>query len=508
MPAPTFFGQGTLNGENSGSSITPIGFPASIANKDVAVLGVACNGSSTFTTPSGQGAWQVLGTSLESDAGQSTEWYWLRLNGTETAETVAASASFSNSIGGFGQIWVFRGCVETGNPFEGVGNDGTVAQTTPDTTACTTTGTDRLVVSLVFGDLDTAWSVAPPPAGWSAMGTRQTTTVGGNAQTDAIQRTVATAQTIPAAQIGTWGASIRYRTITFALIPAAGPTATPGTFTLTPVAATPVPGPVSVAADVGSLTLSPVAGTPAPGPVSVAASPGEFTLSPVTATPVPGSAIAATVGEFTLSPVAGTPVPGAVAVAATPGEFTLSPVPGIATPGGVTVAATPGTLTFDPIPGTPVPGPSIVAAEVGTFTLAPVPGTLAGALVAEIGTFTLTPVPATPVPGPVSIAAEIGTLTLAPVPATPHSPVIAAVGTLTLTPVPATPVPGSVTVAAAVGTLTLVPVAVGVQAGPEVGFAGWYLGQTSDDLPLMVPEFDEHLGYVVGVAHLGTVRET
>lgn len=225
MAAPTFFGQGTLVANTSGTTLGPIPFPAGIAANDIAVLGVGCNGANTFTTPTSQGAWAVLGTSLEADAGQSTEWYWLRLTGSEASENVTAGTAFSPSVSGFGQIWVFRDCITTGNPFEGVGNDGTAAQTTPDTTACPTTGPDRLVASMVLGDFSTAWSTAPPPAGWSQMGTRQSTTTGGDWQTDAIQRTVATAQTIPTAVIGTWGSSIRYRTITFALIPApaAGP---------------------------------------------------------------------------------------------------------------------------------------------------------------------------------------------------------------------------------------------------------------------------------------------
>jgi hypothetical protein len=73
MAAPTFFGKGALSDENSGSTISAITFPASIAANDIAVMSVGCNGSSAFTTPSGQGAWQVLGTSLENNASQSTE---------------------------------------------------------------------------------------------------------------------------------------------------------------------------------------------------------------------------------------------------------------------------------------------------------------------------------------------------------------------------------------------------------------------------------------------------
>jgi hypothetical protein len=220
MAAPTFFGKGTLDAENGGTSITPIDFPASIQANDIAVMGVGCNGSSTFTTPSGQGAWALLGTSLESDAGQSTEWYWLRLTGSEAAETVAASATFSATVGGYGQIWVFRGCITTGNPFEGVGNAGTVSETTPDSTAVTTTGPDRLVACIVARDDDPDVSSGFPPAGWSDMGGYSFSTTGGDWMTRGMQRTEASATTVAAAVVGTWAASARWRTISFALIPA------------------------------------------------------------------------------------------------------------------------------------------------------------------------------------------------------------------------------------------------------------------------------------------------
>jgi hypothetical protein len=236
LAAPTFFATGVLDSENSGTSITPTPFPAGIANNDIAVMGVGCgNAATTFTTPSGQGAWQVLGTSLV-DAGQSTAWYWLRLTGSETSETVATNVTFSNTNGGYGQLWVFRGCITTGNPFEGVGNAGTVAETTPDTSACTTTGDDRLVVSIVQidNDFQTGWASGNPPSGWSTMGNAVTppanqgvvgdhlqwSTIGSDWSTDAIQRTEASATTVASAVVGTLSASTRWRTLTFALIPA------------------------------------------------------------------------------------------------------------------------------------------------------------------------------------------------------------------------------------------------------------------------------------------------
>lgn len=220
MPAPVFFGAGTLNGESSGTSITPVAFPAGIRANDIAVMGVGCNAASTFTTPSGQGAWAVLGTSLESDAGQSTEWYWLRLTGSEASETVAASATFSSTVGGYGQIFVFRGCITTGNPFESVTAAGTVAETTPDSSAVTTAGPDRLVVCICALDNDPDFASGYPPAGWADSGAGYSfSTVGGDWATRAMARTEASATTVPTAVVGTLAASTRWRTLSFALIP-------------------------------------------------------------------------------------------------------------------------------------------------------------------------------------------------------------------------------------------------------------------------------------------------
>jgi len=221
MAAPTFFGKGALNAESSGTSITPIAFPASIANKDIAVMGVGCNAASTFTTPTGQGAWSLLGTSLESDAGQSTEWYWLRLTGAEAAETVTASATFSTTVGGYGQIWVFRNAIDTGNPFESVTAAGTVSETTPDSSAVVTTDVDRLVVCIAMLDNDTAFASGFPPAGWTDAGggSYSFSTTGGDWATYCMHRTEASATTVPTAVVGTLGASTRWRTLSFALIP-------------------------------------------------------------------------------------------------------------------------------------------------------------------------------------------------------------------------------------------------------------------------------------------------
>jgi len=231
MAAPTFFGAGVLDAEASGTSITPIAFPASIAANDIAVLAAGCGGATgvDFTTPTSQGSWAILGTSLNS-AGMSTAWYWLRLAGTEGSETVAANTTFSTTNGGYGQIFVFRGCITTGNPFEGVGNDGTAAQTTPDSTACTTTDVDRLVVCITALDDNVDAASGYPPSGWADSGAGFSSSgTGSDWGTKCMVRTEASATTVASAVVGTWSTALRYRTLTFALIPE--PAAAPASLT-------------------------------------------------------------------------------------------------------------------------------------------------------------------------------------------------------------------------------------------------------------------------------------
>jgi len=233
MAAPTLFAAGALFAANSGTSITPV-IPASTAANDVMLMAVMCNGSSTFTTPA---EWTLLGTSIESNANQSTEWYWKRHDGTESNPTSTTSATLSNTLGGYGRIYVFRGCVTTGDPFEDVTMAGTpTSSTTPTSAAIDTTAADRLAVVLLMVDDANTWSSGNPPAGWTAIGL-VSSTVGGNGMMDGLTKTVASASNVAQVTIGTMGAADYWRSVTLALIPGTasvtgvGAAAFGGTFT-------------------------------------------------------------------------------------------------------------------------------------------------------------------------------------------------------------------------------------------------------------------------------------
>jgi hypothetical protein len=218
VAAPTPFAAGDLFDANSGTSITPV-IPAGFAADDVAVMECMCNVSSTFSTPTD---WAVLGTPVDS-SNQSTGWFWKRLTGAEGNPTSTTSTTGSNAAGLYGRIYVWRGCVTTGDPFEAVTNNGTpTSSATPVSGQVITTGPDELVVSMVLVDDDNPWASGMPPTGWDNMGGRLISTRGGDCMSDAVSRTVPIATTVAGVTLGTMAANDFWRTLTFALLPAAG----------------------------------------------------------------------------------------------------------------------------------------------------------------------------------------------------------------------------------------------------------------------------------------------
>lgn len=216
MAVPTLFAAGALFEAQAGTSITPV-IPAGDANDDIGVMVAWCNAASTFTIPAG---WILLGTSVNS-ANMSTAAWWKRLTGADANPTTTTSVTLSTTIGGFGRIYVFRGCLSTADPFEGISNAGTpTLNTLPQTSQVITTAPQRLVCSLLCVDDDNVWSSGMPPAGWANMGGRLFSTFGADAMSDAISQVVPAASTVPVATIGTMSASDYWRTLSFALIPA------------------------------------------------------------------------------------------------------------------------------------------------------------------------------------------------------------------------------------------------------------------------------------------------
>ena len=213
MATPTFVSAGVVAGFAAGTTITTE-IPDEALPKDIAVLGVMTNNVSTFSTPTD---WSILGAGLESDAGQSSKFFWKRLAGGD-ADPVTNTAALSGTNGGFGRIYLFRGCIETGNPFEDVDNAGTSSSDTPLTSEVTTTAADRLVAAIVAWDTDHEWLSGMPPAGWANIGGLAANTTALDCAYDAIA-TPSSGGTVASVEVAKYPVSGRWRTLTFALIP-------------------------------------------------------------------------------------------------------------------------------------------------------------------------------------------------------------------------------------------------------------------------------------------------
>jgi hypothetical protein len=110
--------------------------------------------------------------------------------------------------------------VIAGTPYEDAttAGDGTTADNNPDTATITTTGTNRLVVTLLAVNDDSAWTVAPPPAGWNSNND-STSATGTHARFTFISTNQAYAGNATAIQIGTISATELWSSLTLAFIP-------------------------------------------------------------------------------------------------------------------------------------------------------------------------------------------------------------------------------------------------------------------------------------------------
>lgn len=201
-----------------GATISPA-LPASTAANDVGYLAAMTNAANTFPAISG---WTKMGTLINS-ANQSTDWYWRRFTGSGDAPaafTIAGGTALSTTNGLYGRVYVYRGAITTGTPHEAVANAGTpTSSTTPQSSAVTTLGADRLVVHLLCVDDDNTWSSGHPPAGYTNNGPLLVSGTGGDAMMDGCSIPRAAAGLEAAVTIGTMLADF-WRSLSFAIIPA------------------------------------------------------------------------------------------------------------------------------------------------------------------------------------------------------------------------------------------------------------------------------------------------
>ena len=216
MTIPVFAGTGTFSStDTDGANITPP-LPPGVNPDDILILAVSTNGSNGFPTISG---WTEFGTAV-TDTNHSSAWYWRRHVAGDTAPTftkASGDALSAGVIGLFGVIYGFRGCVTSGTPFEDVTHAGLTSSSTPAGAEITTTGVDRLAVSIVVGDNDPTWSSGFPPTGWDQLDSR-TSLTGLDQIAAAISKDVPTATTVTAPTIGTTSISLYWRSVTLAFI--------------------------------------------------------------------------------------------------------------------------------------------------------------------------------------------------------------------------------------------------------------------------------------------------
>lgn len=215
------FNAGALAAVQTGN-VAPA-LPASTAANDVALMAVMTNASNAFPAITG---WTKVTGSEVTNANESSCLYWRRLTGsgdTPAAFTIASGTALSNSNGLYARIWVYRGCVESGTPYEQYSLLGPTLSTTPQTAAMTTTGANRLAVCICMVDDDNAFSSGMPPATWTEFGGIASSTTGGDHMDETIYKALPTAGTEAAVTFGTQAASDYWVTHTLALIPVEGP---------------------------------------------------------------------------------------------------------------------------------------------------------------------------------------------------------------------------------------------------------------------------------------------
>jgi hypothetical protein len=144
---PTIEGDGGLATNNSSSNPAAVPYPAGLQADDIAFLHCIINDSVSANSISTPAGWTEVDQEILNGVGTSSHAvYWKRLTGSESG-TVSVGTSGSHgvddSLGGIMTIW--RGCVASGTPYEGLANN--TAQSTSITgAAVTTTGANRTIL--------------------------------------------------------------------------------------------------------------------------------------------------------------------------------------------------------------------------------------------------------------------------------------------------------------------------------------------------------------------------
>jgi len=160
---PAFVADGVWT-TNAGIAAVP--YPAGLAADDVLILTTMRYASSGgHDTITASGAWTLMIPQVVGVTGQDFAIFWKRATGSESGTiNVNSSLAGAGSYNG-GIIAAYRGCVETGDPFEDAdftqNTAGSANTAGPDVT---TTGPQELVVASTLLDND---SSSAQPSGWT-----------------------------------------------------------------------------------------------------------------------------------------------------------------------------------------------------------------------------------------------------------------------------------------------------------------------------------------------------
>ena len=223
-----------------------------------------------------------------------------------------------------------------------------------------------------------------------------------------------------------------------------------GAVTVSAVALTPVPQPVTVSLAPATVALSARPTTPAPQPVGVTLTPASVALSALSTTPVPQAVtVSLSLAVVTSSAVAVSPVPqpvtvtlssaalavsaGSVSPAGGPSIVSLSPAavaaaarPLTATPGAVTVALTPASVTVTTVAVSPQPmavSVTLTPASVTVTAVSVSPASQSGTVTLTAAALSLLSRPLSPSPGVVGVTLVSASVALTARPLSAGGPV-------------------------------------------------------------------------------------
>lgn len=224
MTVAALFGVSTVT--TTASTPLTADFPASVLVNDVAIVPVELSDNCVTGDFSASG-FTVASAVNPASSGWTQAFLWKRCAGTEGGTTLSVAMS-TGAINRIGVISVYRGCVTSGTPYEGLVSSNTTTGTTIVAPDLTTSGTDRLGI-LLSSHKDSSQTVTGA-TGWSQDWIYDNHT-GSGRQAIGYSRTIASAGTVTGVTLN-YGFSAAGTCIALALIPATAGSVGPGPFML------------------------------------------------------------------------------------------------------------------------------------------------------------------------------------------------------------------------------------------------------------------------------------